>query len=348
MPYELDHRLVVGIASSALFDLTESHAAFDQGLEYYRGYQDAHENEPLAPGVAFPFIKRLLALNDLSPNDRLVEVFVLSKNDAVTGLRVMRSIESHGLGITRAVFTEGKAPYDYVSALNISLFLSGNRTDVEQATALGLPAGVVLGSAAVGVHGAGADDGELRVAFDFDGVLASDESEQVFRRSGITEFHHNERLKRGTPLTPGPLRDFVTALTRIQEIERLRAGDDAAYIPRVRVSLVTARDAPAHERAVHTLREWGVKIDDAFFLGGVEKARVLRVLQPHIFFDDQRTHLDPVADAVASVLLPYGVANKNPVHDAGFTAISKPTVAQGATGGIRRVVTLLAALNPWA
>lgn len=313
MPYELDHRLVVGVASSALFDLTASHEAFMQGLDHYRTYQDAHADEPLAPGVAFPFIQRLLALNDLSPADRLVEVFVLSKNDPVTGLRVMKSIEHHGLSISRALFTEGTAPYAYIRALNISLFLSGNRADVDEAIALDHSAGVVLGSAAVGAREL---DDAVRIAFDFDGVLASDEAEQVFQASGIEEFRLNEVAQRATPLSPGPLHAFVTALTRIQRLELTRSEEDPTYHPRIRVSIVTARDAPAHERAITTLREWGFKVDDAFFLGGVAKDRVLRVLQPHIFFDDQVTHLSPVADAVASVLIPSGIMNRAPIAGA--------------------------------
>lgn len=309
MPYELGHRLVVGVASSALFDLTESHRAFQKGLAAYRTYQDQHKDEPLAPGVAFPFVQRLLGLNDLSPADPLVEVFVLSKNDPVTGLRVMSSIASHGLPITRAVFTEGQAPFEYMSALHMSLFLSGNRDDVLGATALGFPAGLVLGAAAVGDFDPEDLSGELRVAFDFDGVLADDESERVHQTQGLAAFQSNESAKKVTPHNPGPLQGFVLALTRIQQAERQHAADDAAYAPRVRVSIVTARNAPAHERAVNTLREWNVQVNDAFFLGGVEKARILRVLRPHIFFDDQRGHLDPVREDVASVLVPYGVMN---------------------------------------
>ena len=319
MPYELDHRLVVGVASSALFDLTDSHHAFLQGLDHYRTYQEEHADEPLAPGVAFPFIERLLGLNDLAPADRPVEVFVLSKNDPVTGLRVMKSIEHHGLSISRAHFTEGTAPYAYIRALNISLFLSGNRADVDVAIALGHTAGVVLGSAAVGTSEP--NDHAVRIAFDFDGVLAGDEAEQIYQSAGIEEFRVSEVEQRATPLNPGPLHAFVTALTRIQRLELAKLEADPSYVPRIRISIVTARDAPAHERAVTTLRAWGFKIDDAFFLGGVAKDRVLRVLQPHIFFDDQDIHLSPVADSVASVLIPSGIMNR---------PASPPTAALGA------------------
>lgn len=309
MPYELDHRLVVGVASSALFDLRESQAVFDEhGLERYREHQLENLAGTLPPGVAFPFVQRLLALNDLAPDDPLVEVFVLSKNDPTTGLRVMRSVEDHGLDIKRAVFTAGEAPLAYIRPLNITLFLSGSADDVRTATAQQLPAGEVLGSSAVHT-----DDGEpgatLRVAFDFDGVLADDEAERVWRTQGPDAYIAYESERRAEPLQPGPLRDFLLGLGRIQAVERERNAEDPAYTPRVRVSVVTARQAPTHERAVQTLRSWGVEVNDGFFLGGVSKDRVLRTLKPHIYFDDQRTHLDPLDGVVARVLLPYGIAN---------------------------------------
>lgn len=311
MPYDLDRRLVIGVVSSALFDLTESHDAFKRGLAAYREFQKVHEEVPLGPGVAFPFVQRLLGLNDIAPpGDPLVEVFVLSRNDPVTGLRVMSSLEHHALGITRAIFTEGQSPYPYMEELNMSLFLSGNRADVDNAMALGFPSGLVLGSAAVGTDpGLNDSSDELRVAFDFDGVLADDASEAVNQSDGLAAFQHLESTNKFTPHKPGPLHRFVQALSRIQRAEKKHMADTADYLPRVRVSIVTARNAPAHARAVNTLREWMLIVNDAFFLGGVEKAKILRVLRPHIFFDDQRGHLDPIQDAVASVLVPYGVMN---------------------------------------
>lgn len=337
-PYDLDHRLVVGVSSSALFDLSDSQRVFDeQGIDAYRAYQDEHLDRPLRPGVAFEFVQRLLSLNDLSPvaGDPLVEVFVLSKNDPTTGLRVMSSVAAHGLPISRAIFTQGVAPYAYIPALNISLFLSGDAGDVRTATGLGYPAGQVLGSAAVG-HGAapgptpgsvpdhapglpvappapdGApDDADLRVAFDFDGVLADDSAERVYQSDGLEQFHEYESARKVTEHLAGPILPFLRALSTIQRCEEERARQDPTYRPRVRVSIVTARSAPSHERAVNTLRSWGVTVNDAFFMGGADKGRVLRVLRPHIFFDDQRGHLDPVAREVASVLVPYGVTNES-------------------------------------
>lgn len=307
MPYELADRLVIGIASSALFDLADSEAVFaGEGEEAYRSYQEAHLDEPLAPGVAFPFIQRLLSLNDLAgTDDRVVEVIVLSRNDPDTGLRVMRSIASHGLGITRAIFMQGRSPYHFMPALNMSLFLSANEQDVRNAVAQGRPAGQVLASAFT-------DDSsdELRVAFDFDGVLADDESERVMQLGGLEEFRQHETANMVTPLNPGPLRDFLANVNKIQKREEQHRRDDSTYSQRVRVSIVTSRDAPAHERAVASLKAWGVTVNDAFFLGGINKGAVIEVLRPHIFFDDQKTHLKSTALSVPSVHVPFGIINQ--------------------------------------
>ena len=313
MPYELANRLVIGIASSALFDLTTSDAYFvEHGEDEYRKYQADHIDDTLSPGVAFEFIRRLLALNDLrEADDPLVEVIILSMNDPSTGLRVMRSIEKHGLPITRAVFTQGQSPYAYISAFSMSLFLSGNEAHVREAMRLGYPAGVVLGS----VHANTDDDGSVRVALDFDGVIADDEAERVYQSDGALDaFREHEVSKRAIPLRDGPLAEFLRDLNLIQEVERQRSVEDATHRHRLRVSIVTARNAPAHERAIHTLDEWGVRVNDAFFLGGIAKEHVLKVLRPHIFFDDQTTHLSAAAEHVPSVHIPYGVVNEASVN----------------------------------
>jgi 5'-nucleotidase len=308
--YDLSERLVVGVASSALFDLTESDAYFRaHGEAAYARYQDEHVGDPLQPGAAFPFIQRLLSLNDLRPGDPLVEVIVLSRNDASTGLRLMRSMEHHGLTVTRAVFTQGRSPLEYIAALEMSLFLTQNRGDVLAAVRAGHPAGHVLPSTAAYAE----DDLSLRIAFDFDAVLATDESERVFREDGIEGFVANEVAKRDVAHSPGLLQPLVADLNRIQRLEEERQAADPSYEPRVRIALVTARAAPAHERAVQSLRSWGVRVNDAFFLGGIEKAKVLKVLRPHIFFDDQDGHLSGALDAVAGVHVPYGVANESAV-----------------------------------
>ena len=297
---------MIGIASSALFDLAESDTVFrDEGEESYRSYQGAHLDEPLAPGVAFPFIQRLLSLNDIAcADDPLVEVIVMSRNDPDTGLRVMRSIAHHELGITRAIFTQGRSPYLFMPVLNMSLFLSANEDDVRAAIAQGYPAGQVLASAY-------RDDNsdELRIAFDFDGVLADDASEQIFQRHGLQDFQQHEITNVVTPHSPGPLRDFLANLNKIQRREEQRCSEDRSYSRRVRVSLVTTRSAPAHERAIASLKAWGVTVNDAFFLGGIDKGAVMPILRPHIFFDDQKTHLVSTAQSVPSVHVPFGSSN---------------------------------------
>lgn len=305
--YELDSRLVIGIASSALFDLTDSDAFFQGHTEVeYREYQQARQDETLEPGAAFPFIKRLLALNDLRPDDPVVEVIVLSKNDPLTGLRVMRSIAKHDLPITRAVFGQGRAPHKYIEAFSMSLFLSGNRADVDEAVKAGSPAGHVLPSSAQ------YDDSDptLRIAFDFDGVLGDDKSERFYKEGGLDSYQDHEAKHRDVALAPGPLKPLLADLNVIQGLESDRRALEPDYQPRLRISLVTARNAPAHERAVHSLRSWGVNVNEAFFLGGIEKAKVLGVMQPHIFFDDQTVHLDGVVADVAGVHVPYGIANE--------------------------------------
>lgn len=309
MPYDLETRLVIGVASSAVFDLTESDAVFkSHGEEEYRKFQEKNLDAPLPKGIAFPFIKRLLTLNDLSPtaSDPLVEVVLLSRNDPDTGLRVMRTIKHHELGMTRAIFMQGKSPYEYIPAFNISLFLSANKPDVDAAIKAGYPAGQVLDSKFVDDD----QDKTLRIAFDFDGVLADDESESVMQEADLNEFHAFEVKNVMRPHNPGPLKEFLVRMAKIQGIEERHKVSDPTYQNRVRVSIVTARNAPSHERALNTLKSWGVMANDAFFLGGIEKGRVLGVLKPHIFFDDQSGHLKSASAVVPSVHIPFGVTNK--------------------------------------
>lgn len=295
--------LSVGVASSALFDLSESHQVFQQyGVDAYRQYQQDNLNRPLRPGPALPFLRRLLDLNNVV--DNAVDVIVLSRNSADTGLRVMRSIETAGLPITRAVFREGLSPFEFIPALGMSLFLSANPQDVADAVADGHPAGTVLSGEAIEDRGEG-----LLVAFDFDGVLADDSAERVFQTQGLGRYAIREAELAQVPLTPGPLAGFLEGLNQIQAVEAARATREPEYRRQLRVALVTARAAPAHERAINSLRLWGLKVDDAFFLGGREKAPVLEVLRPHLFFDDQRRHLDQAAVRTPSVHVPFGICN---------------------------------------
>lgn len=307
--YELNKRLVIGVASSAMFDLADSDSVFrTKGEEEYRKYQSENIDLPLGKGVSFSFIKRLLSLNNLSDNplkEPLVEVVLLSRNDPDTGLRVMKSIKHYELPISRAIFMQGKSPYEYIPALSISLFLSGNSSDVKEAIGMGYPAGHVMKSTIVDE-----DSDDLRIAFDFDGVLADDESEAVMHNSkDLSKFHDHETKNVLQPHNPGPLKEFLVKISAIQRVEEQKKQSEPEYKNRLRVSIVTARNAPSHERALNTLKKWGVMTNDAFFLGGVDKGLVLGVLKPHIFFDDQSGHLNSTSSVAPSVHIPFGIKN---------------------------------------
>lgn len=302
MSFEIEHKLVVAVASSALFDLGEADQVYrERGEAAYRRYQREHEDDVLAPGVAFAFIKRLLSFN-LSEDDSPVEVILLSRNDPDTGLRVFNSIEAHGLDITRAAFLNGGAPFRYIPGFNASLFLSANASDVEEAIMAGYPAGLVLDS----VMNDDTDDVELRVAFDFDGVLADDAAEQVFQARGIRAFHQSETEQAHTPHQAGPLQELFVKIARLQELEKTRAESTPAYESRLKVAIITSRNAPAHKRVVTSLRAWGITVDQTFFLGGMDKSRILEIFRPHIFFDDQKLHLDGAAAVAPCVHVPVG------------------------------------------
>lgn len=306
MVYRIDQKLVVAVASSALFDLSESHAVFvERGEQAYREYQRQNEAQVLQPGVAFPFIRRLLGLNAVSEGDPPVEVILLSRNDPDTGLRVMNSIESHGLPISRAAFVRGQDPCRYLDPFNASLFLSADESSVSEAIRRGLPAGRVLASDYTDDQG----DPGLRIAFDFDGVIADDEAERVFQVGGLAGFQRSESLKALQPHNPGPLKRLLAEIGRLHSLEIERSAVDPTYRPYIRIAIVTSRNAPAHRRLVTTLRDWSITVDEAFFLGGMEKNRVLEVFKPHLFFDDQLTHAGPASGTVPCVHVPFGVTN---------------------------------------
>lgn len=307
MAFDLSSRLVIGLASSALFDLTASDQVFRQaGEQVYRDYQRDKQDQPLARGVAFPFIRRLLSLNQLNPENPPVEVILLSRNDPDTGLRVMNSIEHYELPITRAVFMQGKSPHVYIPAFDIELFLSANANDVKRAVAAGYPAGQIL----KGEIEDDSNDLQLRIAFDFDGVLADDEAETVYKTTqSLGDFHQYETSREDIPHTAGPLKPFLKRIADIQAMEALKKLQDPSYEPILRVSIVTARNAPAHKRVINTMRHWGIDVNEAFFMGGVEKAKVLDIMRPHIFFDDQKLHLEPASKRLPSVHIPFGIAN---------------------------------------
>ena len=309
MPYPIERKLVIAVSSSALFDLSESHAVFiKEGPKAYKEFQESNLNKTLEKGVAFPFIKRFLKINEKFKEQSPVEVVLLSRNSAATGKRVFRSIKYYMLDISRAAFMEGNSPYEYVPAFNTSLFLSANEKDILRAIKAGFPAGVVLPSEVVN------DDGgdELRIAFDFDGVIADDEAEAVYKDQNLTEFYKHETKKSEIPHQPGPLANLFKKLSFLQKLEDREVERDRSYKRIIKTAIITARNAPAHERVITTLENWGgVSANAIFFLGGMAKERILTKLKPHIFFDDQKSHLESSVGDIPMVHIPFGIANRN-------------------------------------
>ena len=292
-------KLVVAISSRALFDLSESHELFErEGLDAYRGYQMAREDEPLAPGIAFPLVQKLLRLNAAAPAAPRVEVILLSRNSADTGLRIFNSIERYGLEIVRAVFTGGASTSPYVNSFGAQLFLSANPDSVAAALDAGIAAATILPSKAPQT----ASD-ELRIAFDGDAVIFGDESERVSQEQGIDAFHRHETELADQPLSGGPFRGFLAALHRLQ------AAFPADASP-IRTALVTARSAPAHKRVILTLRSWGVRLDEALFLGGRDKGPFLQAFGADLFFDDSHANVESARQHVATGHVPHGVRNE--------------------------------------
>lgn len=291
--------LIVALSSRTLFDLDESNRVFEEeGVEAYRQYQIAREDEPLEPGVAFPLVQKLSRLNAQLPGR--IEVILLSRNAADTGLRVFNSIQHHGLAIERAAFCGGESPYRYMEAFGCDLFLSTVAEDVRHALAAGVAAATLLPSKAQ----SGGDD-LLRLAFDGDAVLFSDEAEKVFKRDGLEAFRSSERDAAKRPLQGGPFKAFLAAVHRIQQ----EFSPDACPI---RTALVTARSAPAHERVIRTLRAWDIRLDESLFLGGWSKGAFLKAFGADIFFDDQALHCESARDHVAAAHVPHGIANEIP------------------------------------
>lgn len=307
MPFNTENKLVIAVSSRALFDLDEANEIFENdGETSYMNYQWKNKEGILDKGVAYPFIKRLLQFNNEDEQSNPVEVIVLSKNDPFSGVRFFKSCEYYKLGITRGVFTAGRDPFPYMDAFNCCLFLSANKDDVDKAIASGKPAGLILRTNA-------SDDpatNELRIAFDFDGVLVDDSSERIYHEQGMDAYRRQERKNADTASPPGPLKSLIERLAKIQKLENEEKKKNPNYVPRLRIAIVTARNAPAHERVITTLREWGITAVEAFFLGGLEKQKVLKILRPHIFFDDQMIHLEAASDITPSVHIPFGIANQ--------------------------------------
>lgn len=297
MPYDLTNPLVIGISSRALFNLEEENRIYEEeGLAAYEEYQVKHENDILQKGSAFQLVRAFLNLNNLQ-KERLVEVIVMSRNSPNTSLRIFNSIQDYELDITRAALTGGAEIAPYLKAFKTDLFLSANQIDVKQAVDSDIAAGMILpGSPHLDPR---AKVEQIRIAFDGDAVLFAAESERIYQHKGMEAFLENERAKADIPLQKGPFAKFLETVAHIQS-----TFADKNPTP-IRTALVTSRNAPAHERAIKTLRNWGVHIDEAFFLGGVSKKDTLSAFGAHIFFDDQQVHAEPASQVVPSAVVPY-------------------------------------------
>lgn len=305
---DLSDTLVVGITSTALFDLSEADAVFrknydvnpDQAIDEYRKYMEKHEQEHLEPGTGFPLVKALMSLNKFQPEKEtpLIQIVVMSRNSPETGIRVFHNIREQKLDITRSAFTGGESVVDYLEAFDVDLFLTTSPKDAQKV--------IDSDTCAVAVVREPPGDitsipiGQVRIAFDGDAVLFSDESEIVYKAEGLKKFCDVEDAEQDTPLKDGPYATLLKKLSRLQD----RLPHQVEHSP-VRISIVTARSSPAEMRVIKTLRHWGVYVDEIFFLGGVDKSKILKAFKPHIYFDDQDIHLDNAAKHVPSGKVPY-------------------------------------------
>ena len=297
MATNLNGQLVVAISSRALFDFEQENEVFEQGDD--RAYMDlqlAKLDEPAKPGVAFSLVKKLLAFN--TDDIKRVEVVILSRNDPVSGMRVFRSAQHYGLNVQRGTFTRGQPPWRYLKPLHANLFLSTHLSDVRAALEAGVPAAQVYPQS---THASSAHPNEVRIAFDGDAVLFSDEAERVFQEQGLSAFQQHEKDNANLPLSGGPFKPLLEALHRLQQ--------EGTPTMRLRTALVTARSAPAHERAIRTLMDWNIEVDEAMFLGGLAKGEFLREFEPDFFFDDQTGHVNSAAMHVPSGHVASGVSN---------------------------------------
>jgi 5'-nucleotidase len=296
MAYSLTDKLVIGITSRALFDLEHENAIYEeQGVDAYASYQRENENVPLNPGSAFPLVKALLELNNLLPGQTLIEVVVISRNSPDTGLRAFNAIEKHKLDITRAAFTGGsKSIAQYLHAFEVDLFLSKSQSDVQEA----IDGGVAAAQLYQLPPGYTSNTEQIHIAFDGDAVLFSADSERYFKEHGLEKFRRHEKSKKLTAMEKGP---FAKLLLTLSELQKKFPPEQSP----IRIAIVTARNSPAHARVIHTLRTWGVGIDEAFFLGGVTKDKVLQAFGAQMFFDDQDAHVQAAAAFVPAGKVPY-------------------------------------------
>jgi 5'-nucleotidase len=300
MAYDLSNYLVIGVSSRALFDLSIENEIYEnEGLEAYCRYQLDHENDILKPGAGFALINSMLRINQIDANTRRTEVVIVSRNSADTSLRISNSIDDYNLDITRAAFTGGEPVAKYLNAFDVDLFLSATEEDVQAAVESNVASGLIYDGPSANPQN---PLEQIRIAFDGDAVLFSEESEMIYQRDGLEAFIEHERINAERPLPEGPFAKLLKTLSFLQF--ELNSNNKQQVSP-IRTALVTARNSPAHERVIRTLRTWNVRIDETFFLGGVSKDRVLASFSPHIFFDDQHQHCDAAAKLVPTARVPY-------------------------------------------
>jgi 5'-nucleotidase len=300
MPYDLSNYLVIGVSSRALFDLNRENEIYEkEGLEAYCRYQLEHENDVLKPGTGFALIEAMLSINEIEAGVRRTEVVIISRNSADTSLRISNSIDSYELDITRAAFTGGEPVAKYLNAFEVDLFLSATEEDVQAAVESNVAAGLIYD----GPSRNRTDPLEqIRIAFDGDAVLFSKESEMIYQQQGLEAFIEHEKLNAEKPLPEGP---FAKLLKTLSFLQFDLTNSTTQKTPPIRTALVTARNSPAHERVIRTLRTWNVRIDETFFLGGVPKHKILESFSPHIFFDDQHQHCEGAARVVPTARVPH-------------------------------------------
>ena len=300
MPYDLSNYLVIGVSSRALFDLSRENEIYEkQGLEAYCSYQLEHENDVLKPGTGFALIEAMLRINQIDTSVRRTEVVIISRNSADTSLRISNSIDSYNLDITCAAFTGGEPVAKYLNAFEVDLFLSATEEDVQAAVESNVAAGLIYDGPG---HNRADPLQQIRIAFDGDAVLFSKESEMIYQQQGLEAFIEHEKMNVEKPLPEGPFAKLLKTLSFLQfDLD----SNSTQANPPIRTALVTARNSPAHERVIRTLRTWNVRIDETFFLGGVPKHKILQSFSPHIFFDDQHQHCEGAARVVPTARVPH-------------------------------------------
>jgi 5'-nucleotidase len=328
MPYDLSKRFVIAVSSRALFDANRENQVFEtQSQAEYNKYQRERRETPLDPGVSFGMVRALLALNDVLPDERKIEVILLSRNSPAAGLRVMSSIRHHGLDITRSVFTTGEPVSKYLNAYSVDLFLSANTEDVQSAYEAGFASAMVYG---LPKELYGSEVEKIRLAFDGDSVLFSDESERIYQSSGVEAFHEHEDEHKELPLKSGP---FAKTLLSLAYLQRSLDPKDK----RIEIALITARNAPSDQRVLNTLESWGIELDQTFFTGGMSKELILKEYRPHIFFDDQPAHCITASYFVPTAQVPsnlFTLMGVLPPECPGCGAeMVKRSAARGVTAG---------------